>query len=211
MSSNKSDHPSNSSSKMDESVGRISEVEDEIDDEDKDKEGDEEKKDEHEEDNGEDEKEDETAPSPSPSQLGQDLLPSLTPSERTSAPILYALLFLLSAVIERGAYRLAMPEARGGFRLGAGRKDTANAHCTIISRVVEETRKQLGVAHFNQEEAERSKKVKGRAAKDAQKAMDEAVHAVREAPVVLQMQGRPHHSRWGAATVNHWDGQGTHH
>ncbi|EGN97284.1 hypothetical protein SERLA73DRAFT_153732 [Serpula lacrymans var. lacrymans S7.3] len=237
MSSNESYHPSDSSNEMDESVGRISEDEDEIDDEDKDKDGDEENKDEDgdedEEDNGEDEKEDGCspsplpsslshiagldlpgdfgqvyqpgpvmAPSPSPSQLGQDILPFPTPSEVVhpctlslsgrghqrqyymssssslrSLNIVFTDWQMLNLIEQDQAQLLAtcqkLEEDLGWVQ---AKRDTANAHCTIISHVVEETCKQLGVAHFNQEEAKRSKKAKERAASDAQKVVDEAVH-----------------------------------
>ncbi|EGO02323.1 hypothetical protein SERLA73DRAFT_151223 [Serpula lacrymans var. lacrymans S7.3] len=288
MSSNKSYHPSNSSSELDRSVGRISEDEDEIDDEDKDKDGDEENKDEDEdedkEDNGEDEKEDDIlfpspslgssaqsdlppklmnwphlsespahsvepspsmAPSPSPSQLGQEILPSPTPSEvvhlctlslsgrghqrwyythssssspqslnvvltdrqtvsveqdqrRTHPELLTKLVSTRTQLnlIEQDRAQLLATCQKLEEDLGwvQAERDAANAHCTIISHVVEETRKQLGVvtkkkqggtgkikarfvthpalkAHFDQEEAKRSKKAKERAAKDAQKAV----------------------------------------
>ncbi|EGN97017.1 hypothetical protein SERLA73DRAFT_154373 [Serpula lacrymans var. lacrymans S7.3] len=96
---------------------------------------------------------------------------------------------------------------------------TANAHCTIISHVVEETCKQLRVltkknkkwgtgkiktwfvthpaikSHFDWEEAKHSRKAKERAEKDAQKIVDEAVHTacIHKNTVC-----------WGPATVTTW-------
>ncbi|EGO23604.1 hypothetical protein SERLADRAFT_408931 [Serpula lacrymans var. lacrymans S7.9] len=243
MSSNKSYHPSDSSSEMDESVGRISEVEDEIDDEDKDKDGDEENEHEHEDDgeeNGEDEKKDgilfpspslssstqsdlppelmnwprlsgspthsvelspcpspgnfgriyqpgpATAPSLSPSQLGQDILPSPT----------------LSEVIHPHALSLSGRGHQCQYYTRSSSSSSPQSLNAVLTDWQMETRKQLGVvtkekqqgtgkikawfvthpalkAHFDQEEAEHSGKAKERAAKDAQKAVDEAVHTAR--------------------------------
>ncbi|EGN98013.1 hypothetical protein SERLA73DRAFT_153228 [Serpula lacrymans var. lacrymans S7.3] len=219
MSSNKSYHPSDSSSEMDESVGRISEVEDEIDDEDKDKDGDEENEHEHEDDgeeNGEDEKRmigKWLALNKIKEELTQSFSPSLFQPKHVTTKS-YLLWHTQEHTIKKmmgSGYPLGCNQAQllatcqkleEDLGQVQAERDATNAHCTIISRVVEETRKQLGVvtkekqqgtgkikawfvthpalkAHFDQEEAEHSGKAKERAAKDAQKAVDEAVHTAR--------------------------------
>ncbi|EGO29509.1 hypothetical protein SERLADRAFT_405485 [Serpula lacrymans var. lacrymans S7.9] len=170
-----------------------------------------------------------TAPSLSPSQLGQDILPSPTPSEavhphalslsgrghqrqyftHSSSSSLRSLNMVLTDwqtlnLIEQDRAQLLAICQKLEEELDwvQAERDVANVQCTIISHVVEETHKQLGVVtkkrqqgtgkikaqfvihpalkvHFNQEKAEHSKKAKERAAKDAQKAEDEAVHTMR--------------------------------